>query len=80
MNKMTTKNKKSIKVVQLPASRKRIFKARMSMGMTLAVLVAWISLSLLNDSLLLKEALVSSFIIGWSLLYNKSGLATSLLG
>ncbi len=80
MNKVTSHNKKSVKVVQLPTSKKGIMAARTSVVMTLAVLVAWISLSLLNDSLFLKEALVSSFIIGCSVLFNKSGLVTGLLG
>ena len=80
MNELTSDNEKSTKVVQLPASRRRINASRMAVGMTMAVLVAWILLCLLNDSLFLKEALVSSFIIGCSVLFNKSSLATGLLG
>ncbi len=79
MDKGTSKKKKSTKVVQLPTSRKAVNSSRMAVGMTFVVLMAWISLSLANDSLFLKESLVSSFIIGCSVSFNKSSLATSLL-
>ena len=70
---------KEARIRQLPSSRRWIVSSRTSMFMTSLVLVSWIAMSLMNDSLFLREVLASSFIIGCSLLFNKSNFVGDAL-
>lgn len=70
---------KEARIRQLPSSRRWIASSRTSMVMTSFVLVSWIAMSLMNDYLFLREVLVSSFIIGCSLLFNKSNFVRDAL-
>lgn len=70
---------KEARIRQLPSSRRWIVTSRTSMLMTSFVLVSWIGMSLMNDSLFLREVLASSFIIGCSLLFNKSNFVRDAL-
>lgn len=70
---------KEARIRQLPSSRRWIVSSRTSMVMTSFVLVSWIAMSLMNDSLFLREVLASSFIIGCSLLFNKSDFVRDAL-
>ncbi len=70
---------KEARIRQLPSSRRWIASSRTSMVMTSFVLVSWIAMSLMNDYLFLREVLASSFIIGCSLLFNKSNFVRDAL-
>lgn len=70
---------KEARIRQLPSSRRWIVSSRISLFMIFFVLVIWITLSLMNDSLFLREAMVSSFIIGCSVLFNQSNFVRDAL-
>jgi len=70
---------KEARIRQLPSSRRWIVSSRTSLVMVSFVLVSWIVMSLMNESLFLKEAVTSSFIIGCSVLFNKSSFARDTL-
>ena len=61
------------KVVQLHPVVKSNRRTAVSSVVTLLVLAIWIGTSLLSDSLFLKEALVSSFIIVCLLFFKRAG-------
>ena len=70
---------KEARIRQLPSSRRWIVSSRISMVMTSFVLVSWIAMSMINNYLFLREVLASSFIIGCSLLFNKSNFVRDAL-
>jgi hypothetical protein len=70
---------KEARVRQLPSSKRWIASSRISAAFASLVLASWIVLSLLNDSLFLREAIASSFIIGCSLFFNRSNFASNQL-
>ncbi|MGA9271335.1 MAG: hypothetical protein WBV45_11985 [Lutimonas sp.] len=70
---------KEARIRQLPSSRRWIKSSRISTALTFFVLISWIALSLMHDSLFLREALASSFIIGCSHLFNRDNFAKNVL-
>ena len=70
---------KEARIRQLPSTSRWIVSPRISMVMTSFVLVSWIAMSLINNYLFLREVLASSFIIGCSLLLNKSNFVRDAL-
>jgi hypothetical protein len=69
----------SHKIIQLPATTAKVNSERISFVCIALLAASWIGMSLLHDSIFIKEAVVSSFIIGCSVLFNGSSISKNEL-